>query len=473
MTKRPPMKCARLFSRGAQSTMESFCLACGYRLTGLASLSCPECGRPFSYNDPHTYDQSPHTRLVRAARVYARRLTVVLLSVVVLAGASATWLYHDWKVENDFVLVAQQFRRNSHGSRSEIVASSIEPKWLRRPLGPRWEHYFDRADQAYFTGPDVNDDVIARLQTLRGLECITIDNARVTDSGLIKLGKFKRLRAFQIRFFGPRGELGKVSDDALEFLDGCATLEELRLTNCSVDGRFLIHARSWVRLKVLDLSYSPITDPWLRHLAGLATLCELYLANSRVTGSGLADLPRLKSLQILDLAGSPLNHAAFPAIGFASKTLTYLNIDHTGATDEDLAQLRGLTGLQSLSLDADPVGAEGMKYVAAMRGLEWLSLRDTRLDDAGLSYLSSLSRLESLDLEGTAVTDVGLHEIAGMHRMVKLSIGGRHVTDRGMTELRALKSLSEVHLHRTSVTDGGIASLRDALPGLAVYNETD
>lgn len=36
-----------------------YCLDCGYKLMGLAEPRCPDCGRPFDPNDPHTFAFSP------------------------------------------------------------------------------------------------------------------------------------------------------------------------------------------------------------------------------------------------------------------------------------------------------------------------------------------------------------------------------------------------------------------------------
>ncbi len=40
------------------------CAGCGYRLEGLPEPRCPECGRPFDFRDPGSYEFAPPLRLL-------------------------------------------------------------------------------------------------------------------------------------------------------------------------------------------------------------------------------------------------------------------------------------------------------------------------------------------------------------------------------------------------------------------------
>ena len=62
-----------------------------------------------------------------------------------------------------------------------------------------------------------------------------------------------------------------------------------------------LHGRVEQNGKVVDLSYTQVTDAELKALAALKNLTTLNLATARVTDAGLKELAALKNLTILDL----------------------------------------------------------------------------------------------------------------------------------------------------------------------------
>jgi hypothetical protein len=96
----------------------------------------------------------------------------------------------------------------------------------------------------------------------------------------------------------------------------------------------------------------------------------------------------------------------------ASKPVTSVLLGGTKATDEGLAWLKTLTGLQ------------------------WLSLWDSEVSDAGLEHVKGLAQLQVLDLRGTRVTDAGLERLKGLTNLQLLGLKHTKVTSEGVKKLQ-------------------------------------
>lgn len=142
-------------------------------------------------------------------------------------------------------------------------------------------------------------------------------------------------------------------------------------------------------LKWLDLSRSAVRASDLGLLAGLR-LKQLKLPAAARSGLGLRHL----------LAASD------PA-------LEYLDLSNGDIGDADLADLRALTHLRSLSLTGTRITDGGLKVVASLAGLSELSLQRTAVTDVGLLELAGLRHLEFLNVKGTRVTEAGLKQLKG------------------------------------------------------------
>lgn len=98
---------------------------------------------------------------------------------------------------------------------------------------------------------------------------------------------------------------------------------------------------------------------------------------------------------------------------------------HRGIKDADLAHLKGLTGLQILSLfDCRQVTDEGLEHLrglTALRSLEfpWVN----KITDAGLAHLRGLTSLQILRLEHSSqITDEGLEHFKGLNALRSLDL---------------------------------------------------
>jgi hypothetical protein len=107
-------------------------------------------------------------------------------------------------------------------------------------------------------------------------------------------------------------------------------------------------------------------------------------------------------------------------------------------------------------------------HVRGMTKLESLSLEQSQVTDAGLVCLRQLTRLRVLDLSKAPITDAGLTNLQGLKQLQWLSLRATQVTDSGLANLAGLARLETIILDDTRVTDAGCRELRQAIPKLNI-----
>lgn len=195
-----------------------------------------------------------------------------------------------------------------------------------------------------------------------------------------------------------------------------------------------------------------IKDAVLTHRKGTCVK-ELYFWRRQVAAPCLRHLAELTTLERLELSGGGGTDAVTDAgmVHLAElKSLRYLDLSHNRAlTDEGLAQLAGLTGLEELVLKA------------------------THVTDSGLAYLRGLTALRKLNLSFTEVSDAGLVHLAGLTHLHELGLACQRVTDDRLPylvpHLRRLTSLELLLLHPDRTSEAAIVTLRAALPGCRIW----
>ncbi|WP_435009133.1 hypothetical protein P12x_000383 [Tundrisphaera lichenicola] len=161
------------------------------------------------------------------------------------------------------------------------------------------------------------DDMLRALENQRGIRTLQLGGDTLTGKGLASVAKLTDLRELFLWWAGG-------VDDA-----GVARIGHLP------------------RLRVLDISLSPITDEGVGHLADLPALEELSLQGKKFTDRSLKHLARAKRLKLL-----------------------FLRSDTSEFTDVGLEHLAGLKDLQQLGLQGASLTKEGReKLVKAIPGL--------------------------------------------------------------------------------------------------------
>ena len=201
---------------------------------------------------------------------------IFLILATLIAGLLAVFVHraHTQRAAVESIRAARGnvlFDYHETGPRSWSTGGKPRgPEWLRKILG---EKYFDRpiyvslfstsADQTWIDG--VND-----------------------------LGSIKTLM-----ITGPN-----VNDDTLARLRGSNTLLSLHLTHCSITDEGLAHLAKFPNLRWLILNETTLTDSGMVHLSKLHCLEELNLKNTKVSDASIPSIADFPNLQHIDLRGT-------------------------------------------------------------------------------------------------------------------------------------------------------------------------
>jgi len=301
-------------------------------------------------------------------------------------------------------------------------------------------------------GAQISDRGVARLCQLESLEDLSLPSVTgITDQGLAYLAELTRLKRLSAGGMTPV-ELtasGPYTDEGLLHLSRLKRLEELSI--CSGVG---------------------ITDAGVSHIAQLPNLKRLDLMCNGLSNDGLATLATIKSLRYLTLGFpnsrrvtvSGLNHLnALTNLMF----LTVLSV----MRDNAVLNLSGLTQLETLTLAVEPTMRD--EDVACLANLTRLtSLQSIRgVSDEGIAHLAGLTGLERLTAGGPSVTDSGLRYLANMKKLNHLTITG-DFSNQALRHLEAHPALGWLRIEsETDFSPAAVARLREALPNLRSFNE--
>jgi hypothetical protein len=184
------------------------------------------------------------------------------------------------------------------------------------------------------------------------------------------------------------------------------------------------------------------TDDDLQLLRSLPIVQDLTLAyNDALSNECLKHVGKLKDLRGLYIAGCPR------------------------ITDAGLSHLRDLSQLTSLQLVRCNMDGSGLVHVQKLP-ITYLILNYTQVTDENLAFVSSMSDLANLCMQDSAVTSRGLVHLRGLTKLWELDLNRTAVDDEGLVHLTGLTKLKHLLLSDTKVTDEGVAKLKEALPNL-------
>ncbi|WP_145358040.1 leucine-rich repeat domain-containing protein [Alienimonas californiensis] len=308
-------------------------------------------------------------------------------------------------------------------------------------------------------GPSFDDEAMAVVGKLTGLERLDISGTPVSNDGLAKLSGLTNLKVLRLK---------TVSVDDLTPLEGMTELRELDVRFSNVGDAAMDSVAKLPNLSALKLERSAVTDDGLQKLSAEQPLRVLDL------DTGFSDpLPILAEKGYTDLRALELDRTdIYGAEGFAPlkqfKELRLLSLQEAYPYDEDLQPVLGeLTNLESLNLRQTPVTNALMPTVGELTNLKTLNLAEvSAVTEPGLKELAPLTKMEDLDLWATGATDATMTEvIAGFENLTALSLQQTKVGDEGLKALADLKQLERLDLSETQVTDESVAVLK-ALPNL-------
>jgi internalin A len=198
-------------------------------------------------------------------------------------------------------------------------------------------------------------------------------------------------------------------------------------------------------------------------------LQELYLGSRDLADADLDYLKGLTGLEALSLGGTYAGPCPLMGQGLVNlqgmTKLRWLMLDFTSITDDQLAQLAPLKTLDILKLHRNKqLTGNGLIHLQALGSLRELRFYSTPIEDEGLRHVAQLSALEVLSLQSTHVTDAGLISLEKLTRLRELILPDQ-ISDAGLAHLRPLTSLEKLLLYSESITDAGLEHLKD-LPAL-------
>jgi hypothetical protein len=186
------------------------------------------------------------------------------------------------------------------------------------------------------------------------------------------------------------------------------------------------------QLRLLELSGARVTAAALRPIGGLMNLETLILNDMDVstfewTREDMAAITASGSLNTLTLRSSHISFGAgvFAELAQLPELLALTLADNlVTLTDQDVADLGGLTRLRSLDLSSNPLGQ--MPNISRMEDLEELDLSSLR--DTATQWPEGLERLPGMqdaDLSGLIITSVP----TGAGRVRGLRMYGEHLPE--------------------------------------------
>jgi len=224
--------------------------------------------------------------------------------------------------------------------------------------------------------------------------------------------------------------------------------------------------------KELKLEVSEKTFENLADLVALraSDIQNLYICYRNLQDSDLVHLKGLTGLQSLTLSsGSSEYTCPIKGEGLVNlrgmESLRQLMIQFTSIRDESLVHLKHLTNLENLLIwNAEELTGKGLSHLRDMPSLRSISFYMVPIEDFGLENLKGMSQLEHLSLQYTNVTDEGLAHLKGLTGLKDLVLPP-DTTDAGLAKLQGLASLEELNISDTKVTDDGLSHLK-GLSGL-------
>jgi hypothetical protein len=147
---------------------------------------------------------------------------------------------------------------------------------------------------------------------------LRLDNAEITDEGLIHLLRMPRLNTLHIR------RCSGVKGPGLERL-AKLPIRSLDLSGCPIDDAGLVPISKLENLGELDLSHTKVTDAGLMHLTKIPLLGLLELRGDEITDAGLRTLSNMPNVVVLDLVKTKITLKGL--LVFQGTTLAGANVN--------------------------------------------------------------------------------------------------------------------------------------------------
>ena len=191
------------------------------------------------------------------------------------------------------------------------------------------------------------------------------------------------------------------------------------LMGTDIDDNGFTRLRSVGRLRMLDVSWTRVTNVGVQALAGHSSLEELNLQGAKgVTGDVIESLANIPNLKSITIGGSGITGGDIRKLATLS-TLEFLDISYTHVSASDL---------------------HGVEFPSSLRELRCASCN---LDDSSLAELiPRISSVQVLALSGNASISIGsVDRISRLRKLRIVTLSGTRIGNEGAR--RISKSLPE------------------------------
>ncbi len=171
-----------------------------------------------------------------------------------------------------------------------------------------------------------------------------------------------------------------------------------------------------------------------------------------------ASIANLTGLTSLDLGSNSIGAAGAQALA-GLRNLTSLDLAGNSIGAAGAQALAGLGNLTSLDLRYNSIGAAGAQALAGLRNLTSLDLRYNSIGAAGAQALAGLRNLTSLDLRNNGIGAAGAQALAGLRNLTSLDLGDNGIGDAGAQALAGLGNLTSLDLRNNGIGAAGAQAL--------------
>ena len=187
-----------------------------------------------------------------------------------------------------------------------------------------------------------------------------------------------------------------LSEPLITALTKLPELSVLRLRRTSISdeqlGQFIT-----LKLRMIDLRNTNITDDGLVHLAKMRSLVDVQLEKSKITDIGIQRLAGLNLKSFNANYCTSISNRSLAVLA-AMPSMEQIQLDYTKIDDAGMAVLATTSRLTRLRIRGVDVTGAGLAHIAQLKNLSRLNLRDTSLDDAGLAVIAALPAIDWLDI---------------------------------------------------------------------------
>lgn len=320
------------------------------------------------------------------------------------------------------------------------------PIWLRRLVG---DEYFQEVERVVLLSDEPK--VMAAVGQLDRLKTLVIHYLEYNPgNALSEIGKLKRLNILVLF------DAQDLRDEMLASLDGLPELGELHILDARLGDTGLVRLGHLPKLEILEISSSGsgsvhITDAGVEAVArSMPSLRELeILEESNVTDAALASVERLSKLTTIRLGGPTITDVGMAHLSDL-RNLEILELGKVAITDEGLNYLRHLKKLRILNLESDKITNAGLAQISGLTNLEDIRISSAAISDDGLVYLASLTKLKYLALSRGQITDAGLTHLKGLTVLSDLNLEYTQVSAAGVDLFRKGRPPIQVNIYRDS-----------------------